>query len=88
VRFSPSILTLSREYPGAPDRGGKPDDTENYVKLLETLKSSFDKSGRSLGLTFTAPSSFWYLRWFDLPGMMKYADWVNLVSFDWRYWKP
>jgi chitinase len=82
VLSSPSILTLSREYPGAPDRGGKPDDTENYVKLLETLKSSFDKSGRSLGLTFTAPSSFWYLRWFDLPGMMKYADWVNLVSLD------
>jgi chitinase len=46
------------------------------------LRSSFDKSGRNLGLTFTAPSSFWYLRWFDLPGMMEYADWVNLVSID------
>jgi chitinase len=78
----PSTLTLSREYPGAPDRGGKVDDTENYVELLKTLRSSFDKSGRNLGLTFTAPSSFWYLRWFDLPGMMEYADWVNLVSID------
>lgn len=69
----------TREYPGAPDRGGKPDDTANYVELLKTLKSSFAKSGRSLELTFTAPSSLWYLRWFDLPGMMKYADWINLV---------
>jgi chitinase len=77
-----------REYPGAPDRGGNPDDTKNYVELLKTLKSSFDNSGRSLGLTFTAPSSFWYLRWFDLPGIMKHADWVNLVSLDRQQWRP
>ncbi|KAH8689785.1 hypothetical protein GQ44DRAFT_744815 [Phaeosphaeriaceae sp. PMI808] len=75
-------VDLDWEYPGAPDRGGKADDTENYVELLKTLKSSFDNSGRDLGLTFTAPSSFWYLRWFDLPGMMEYADWVNLMSYD------
>lgn len=75
-------LTVTREYPGAPDRGGKEDDTKNYVELLKTLKSTFDNSGQNLGLTFTAPSSFWYLRWFDLPGMMKYADWVNLVCID------
>ncbi|KAF2009039.1 glycoside hydrolase family 18 protein [Aaosphaeria arxii CBS 175.79] len=75
-------VDLDWEYPGAPDRGGKPDDTVNYVSLMKTLKSTFDRSGRDLELTFTAPSSFWYLRWFDLPGMMKYADWVNLMSYD------
>jgi chitinase len=74
------LLNLSREYPGAPDRGGREDDTKNYVELLKTLRYSFDNSGRELEITFTAPSSFWYLRWFDLPGMLKYADWVNLVS--------
>jgi len=71
---------VRREYPGAPDRGGKEDDTKNYVELLKTLRSTFDNSGRSLEITFTSPSSLWYLKWFDLPGMMKYADWVNLVS--------
>jgi chitinase len=75
---------LHREYPGAPDRGGKEDDTKNYVELLKTLRSSFDRSGRDLGITFTAPSTLWYLRWFDLPGIMKYADWVNLVRQDER----
>ncbi|EUC49054.1 glycoside hydrolase family 18 protein [Bipolaris oryzae ATCC 44560] len=75
-------VDLDWEYPGAPDRGGKEDDTKNYVELLKTLKSTFRNSGQNLGLTFTAPSSFWYLRWFDLPGMMKHADWVNLMSYD------
>jgi len=46
---------------------------------METLRNTFDAEARELGLTFTAPSSFWYLRWFDLPGLMKHADWVNLV---------
>jgi chitinase len=68
------------EYPGAPDRGGKPDDVKNYVLLLQTLRKTFDASGRKLGITLTAPSSFWYLRWFDLPGMIKYVDWINIVS--------
>ncbi|KAG6238482.1 hypothetical protein E4U25_001673 [Claviceps purpurea] len=75
-------VDLDWEYPGAPDRGGKKEDTKNYVELVKTLRATFDKTGRSLGITFTAPSSYWYLKWFDLPGMMKYCDWVNLMSYD------
>lgn len=75
-------LDLDWEYPGAPDRGGKPEDTENYTLLMKTLRSTFDGSPRPLGLTFTIPSSYWYLRWFDLPGLLKYADWTNLMSYD------
>lgn len=71
---------LDREYPGAPDRGGKDDDTENMVKLFETLRTSFDKASRDFGLTFTIPASYWYLKYFDLPGLLKYADWTNLVG--------
>jgi chitinase len=50
--------------------------------LLETLRKTFDASGNKFGITFTAPSSFWYLRWFDLPNMIKYADWINLMTYD------
>ncbi|KAH6634677.1 glycoside hydrolase superfamily [Chaetomium sp. MPI-SDFR-AT-0129] len=75
-------VDIDWEYPGAPDRGGKPDDTKNYVLLVETLRKRFDDSGRKLGITFTAPSSFWYLRWFDLPGMVKHVDWINIMSYD------
>ncbi|KAG6197388.1 hypothetical protein E4U50_007948 [Claviceps purpurea] len=75
-------IDLDWEYPGAPDRGGKKEDTENYVELVKTLRATLDKTGRPLGITFTAPSSYWYLQWFDLPGMMKYCDWINLMSYD------
>lgn len=46
------------------------------------MRETFDASGSDFGLTFTAPSSYWYLRWFELPGMLKYADWINLMSYD------
>ncbi|RAH72534.1 glycoside hydrolase family 18 protein [Aspergillus aculeatinus CBS 121060] len=75
-------VDLDWEYPGAGDRGGKPEDTENYALLLETLRQTFDSSGSTFGLTFTAPSSYWYLRWFDLPKMIKYVDWINVMTYD------
>ncbi|KAF2824330.1 glycoside hydrolase [Ophiobolus disseminans] len=75
-------IDLDWEYPGAPDRGGKDDDTKNYVELLKQLRATFNASGRKLGITFTAPSSYWYLRWFDLPGMLKYCDWINVMTYD------
>lgn len=33
-------------------------------------------------MTFTAPTSYWYLRHFDLANMVQYVDWVNLMSYD------
>ncbi|KAF9874970.1 bacteriodes thetaiotaomicron symbiotic chitinase [Colletotrichum karsti] len=75
-------IDIDWEYPGAPDRGGKPQDTENFTKLMKTLRQTFNASPRYLGITFTIPSSYWYLRWFDMPGLLKYADWTNLMSYD------
>lgn len=75
-------LDIDWEYPGAPDRGGIPDDTKNFVLLMQTLRTTFNTAPRSLALTFTAPASLWYLRWFDLPELLKYADWTNLMTYD------
>jgi chitinase len=77
-----SGIDIDWEYPGAPDRGGSPDDTENFVLLVQTLRETFDASGNKYGISFTAPTSYWYLRWFDLPGLTQYADWVNVMSYD------
>ncbi|CAH0045716.1 unnamed protein product [Clonostachys solani] len=75
-------LDLDWEYPGAPDRGGKDEDTANMVLLFASIRSAFDKAKKGYELTFTIPASYWYLRWFDMPGLMKYADWTNLMSYD------
>ncbi|KAH8706988.1 hypothetical protein GQ44DRAFT_831181 [Phaeosphaeriaceae sp. PMI808] len=75
-------LDLDWEYPGAPDRGGKPVDTENFTTLMKALRQAFNGSPRALELSFTIPSSYWYLKWFDMPGLLKYADWANLMSYD------
>lgn len=75
-------LDIDWEYPGAPDRGGKKRDTANFVLLMQTLQAAFDASPRKLSLIFTVPSRYWYLRWFDVLGMLRHSDWLTLMSYD------
>jgi chitinase len=72
-------VDIDWEYPGAPDRGGAPADSANLVSLLQDMRSTF---GNSYGISVTLPSSYWYLRWFDLQGMQQYLDWFNFMSYD------
>ncbi|GAP90626.2 putative glycoside hydrolase family 18 protein [Rosellinia necatrix] len=65
------------EYPGAGDRGGHDDDGVNYTQLLSDLRARF-----SGVISFTAPTSYWYLRHFDLFAMTKHVDWINVMSYD------
>ncbi|KAK7014298.1 chitin-binding type-1 domain-containing protein [Favolaschia claudopus] len=73
-------IDIDWEYPAAYDRGGNPADKANYVTFMAALKGALAAYG--YGLTFTAPSSFWYLQHFDLPGLMQHADWVNVMTYD------
>ncbi|KZS89652.1 hypothetical protein SISNIDRAFT_489074 [Sistotremastrum niveocremeum HHB9708] len=73
-------IDIDWEYPAAYDRGGVPADKENYVTFMAAVKAAFEPHG--YGLTFTAPSSYWYLQHFDLPNLLKSADWVNVMTYD------
>lgn len=42
----------------------------------------FQADGKGLGVSFTAPTSYWYMRWFDIGAVMPYVDWVNLMTYD------
>ncbi|KAI1119842.1 hypothetical protein F5Y10DRAFT_283740 [Nemania abortiva] len=75
-------VDLDWEYPGAPDRGGMPRDIPNYVSLLQDIRTRWDGMGNGWGLSFTAPSSYWYMRWFDIGNLTAAADWVNLLTYD------
>ncbi|KAI1211222.1 family 18 glycosyl hydrolase [Annulohypoxylon truncatum] len=82
TQFGFDGVDLDWEYPGAPDRGGQDRDTANYVSLLQDIRTWWTAQSNGWGLSFTAPTSYWYLRWFDIENMVKSADWVNLMTYD------
>jgi chitinase len=64
TRYGFDGIDIDWEYPGAPDRGGNIEDTANYVLLLQTLRETFQASpAGNYGLSFTIPTSYWYLKW-------------------------
>ncbi|KAK9413532.1 hypothetical protein SUNI508_11854 [Seiridium unicorne] len=84
VKYGFDGVDLDWEYPVASDRGGSEEDKDNYVKLIKELRSVFDTSGEAYGITFTIPTSYWYLQHFDIETMVgdSGADWVNVMSYD------
>ncbi|PLB44327.1 bacteriodes thetaiotaomicron symbiotic chitinase [Aspergillus steynii IBT 23096] len=72
-------IDIDWEYPAADDRGGAPRDTANLVTFLSELKNAV---GTKFGLTITLPSSYWYLKGFDLPGIAKYVESFNFMAYD------
>ncbi|KAM7212522.1 putative glycosyl hydrolases family 18 protein [Rhypophila decipiens] len=69
------------EYPGAPDRGGRPDDGKNFRQFLKELDEANRQQPYKYVVSFTIPTSYWYLRHFDL-NLWDYVDFVNVMSYD------
>jgi chitinase len=62
---------LKQEYPQADDRGGQPGDMENYLALIKELKIALGNKG----LSVTLPTSYWYLKHFDVKAIQDHIDW-------------
>ncbi|KAI5198888.1 glycoside hydrolase [Aureobasidium subglaciale] len=78
-------VDIDWEYPGAEDRGGTLSDITNFPRMLGILQKRFkvgDVSGKRFGLSITVPTSYWYLRWFDLPKIAEQIDEFNLMTYD------
>lgn len=69
------------EYPGAGDRGGRPDDGKNFVTFLEELDDINNQQPSKYVVSFTIPTSYWYLRHFDLAAV-DHVDFINVMSYD------
>jgi chitinase len=69
------------EYPGAEDRGGAPEDGVNFTQFLKELDEENKKQPVKYVVSYTAPTSFWYLRHFDLKSV-DYTDFVNVMSYE------
>ncbi|KAI0543166.1 carbohydrate-binding module family 18 [Xylaria digitata] len=70
------------EYPGAGDRGGNPSDGTKFEHFLFTLELINLLQPKRLVVSFTTPTSFWYLQHFDLAASMQWVDWTNLMAYD------
>ena len=70
------------EYPGAGDRGGTDEDGVNYTQFLKELRGAKPSGGGQYIVSFTAPTSYWYLQHFDLKETASYVDWINVMSYD------
>ncbi|GFN17067.1 bacteriodes thetaiotaomicron symbiotic chitinase [Aspergillus tubingensis] len=72
-------IDIDWEYPAAEDRGGASTDTDNFVTFLSEMRAAL---GTEYGLTCTIPSSYWYLKGFNVTGMEPYVDYFNFMSYD------
>ncbi|KAI9035546.1 uncharacterized protein KD926_003248 [Aspergillus affinis] len=72
-------IDIDWEYPAADDRGRIQADTADLVKLVKELYEACDSQYR---VTITLPTSYWYLKGFDLPGMSPYVDLFNIMAYN------
>lgn len=67
------------EYPN--QRGGKPEDKENYSKLLQELRAAFDPKGYLLSAAVASAEPSASLS-YDIPSMCKSLHFVNIMAYD------
>jgi chitinase len=73
-------VDLDWEYPAAEDRGGIPEDFDNFVTMLQRLRAHLNGSGKKFGLSITLPASYWYLRGFDIVNLEPHLDFFNVMT--------
>ncbi|XP_020296290.1 chitinase-3-like protein 1 isoform X1 [Pseudomyrmex gracilis] len=67
------------EYPN--QRGGKPEDVQNYISLLKELRTEFDKHGLILSAAVAAAETSASLS-YDIAAISKHLHFINVMSYD------
>ncbi|QIW94573.1 hypothetical protein AMS68_000091 [Peltaster fructicola] len=75
-------VDIDWEYPVAPERSGNDVDFANYVSFLKNLRNALGSGGKKYGLSITLPSSYWYMRNFDIVALADVVDWFNVMTYD------
>ncbi|XP_030385645.1 chitinase-3-like protein 1 [Scaptodrosophila lebanonensis] len=73
-------LDLDWEFPT--QRGGRPEDRNNFVVLLEELKIILHEHKFQLSVAVAARTDEATLAAYDIPNIVKHADLVNLITYD------
>ncbi|XP_077294000.1 chitinase-3-like protein 1 [Arctopsyche grandis] len=72
-------LDLDWEYPN--QRGGKPEDVDNFSKLLQELRVEFDKYGYLLTAAVAAAETS-FTQSYDVPKLGQYLHFINIMTYD------
>nr|XP_042910581.1 chitinase-3-like protein 1 isoform X1 [Parasteatoda tepidariorum]XP_042910582.1 chitinase-3-like protein 1 isoform X2 [Parasteatoda tepidariorum] len=72
-------LDMDWEYPA--NRGGKPEDKENFVALLRELKAAFASHGYLLTAAVSAGVKTMDTA-YNIPEVSKYLDFINVMAYD------
>ena len=75
-------IDIDWEYPAADDRGGTPEDYNNFADLLQEMHDAFQQTAQRFILTIAVPISNWYLRHFDLERIHPVVDFMNVMAYD------
>jgi chitinase len=87
ARYGFDGLDVDWEFPveAGLERTGRPEDRENYTRLLNELRGQLDVQGRTDGrdylLTVAAPHIPRFIAHMDLPAIAPLVDWFNLMSY-------
>ncbi|KAG5677955.1 hypothetical protein PVAND_007668 [Polypedilum vanderplanki] len=69
------------DFPANPERGGSPNDKENFVLLLKDLNVVYSAAGLFLSVTMRAAKWITDIA-YNLTAIADYADMMNMMNFD------
>lgn len=49
---------------------------------MDRLSTKMRSDGLNKGVSLTLPSSYWYLKNFDIVKLEEHVDWFNVMSYD------
>ena len=82
-------IDIDWEFPvagGKDENARRPDDKDNFTRLMQSLRDALDAAGREdkrhYLLTVAAGNNAAYLRNTDMAGVARLLDWVNVMTYD------
>jgi len=79
-------IDLDWEYPAYKDHSGTPEDTENFVLLLQELRSKLDEYGATTGKYYEITAAVGcgpsVIAGYDIPNTAPLLDQINLMTYD------
>nr|WP_300676182.1 glycosyl hydrolase family 18 protein [uncultured Acetatifactor sp.] len=85
VKYDLDGIDLDWEYPCVPSNGSavSPDDKHNFTLFCAAIRKHLDAiGGKKYYLTIAAGADLYYVNSVEVPELMKYLDYINIMTYD------